>query len=63
MVLVSKQGIKRTEMQSNFRQHQFNTMPKQVGVIASYWSAINGGSLSLDRTPEINTRVREGWDG
>ena len=46
-------------MQSNFRHHQFNTMPKQVGVIASYWSAINCGSLSsLDRTPEI-TRVRE----
>jgi hypothetical protein len=40
-------------MQSNFRHHQFNTMPKQVGVIASYWSAINCGSLlSLDRTPE-----------
>ena len=49
-------------MQSNFRQHQFNTMPKQAGVIASYWSAINCGSLSsLDRTPEI-TRVQEGWD-
>jgi hypothetical protein len=39
-------------MQSNFRQHQFNTMPKQAGVIASAWSAINSGSLSLDRTPE-----------
>jgi len=49
-------------MQSNFRQHQFNTMPKQVGVIASCWSAINLDSLSYDRTPEI-TRVREGWDG
>jgi len=48
-------------MQSNFRQHQFNTMPKQVGVIASYWSAINCGSLSsLDRTPEITVGFREG---
>jgi hypothetical protein len=46
-------------MQSNNR-HQFNTMPKQVGVIASCWLAIN--SLSYDRLPEI-TRVREGWDG
>jgi hypothetical protein len=50
-------------MQSNIRHQHFNWMPKQVGVIASYWSAINGGSLSsLDRTPEINSRVREGWD-
>jgi hypothetical protein len=49
-------------MQSNIRHQHFNTMPKQVGVIASYWLAINSGSLSsLDRTPEI-TRVREGWD-
>jgi hypothetical protein len=39
-------------MQSNFRHQQFNTMPKLAGVIASNWSAINGGSLSLDRTPE-----------
>ena len=45
-------------MQSFNRHQQFNTMPKQAGVIASNWSAINGGSLSYDRTPEI-TRVRE----
>ena len=46
-------------MQSNVRHQHFNWMPKQVGVIASYWSAINCGSLlSLDRTPEIS-RVRE----
>ena len=45
-------------MQSNFRQHQFNTMPKQVGVIACGWLSINAGSLSYDRTPEI-LRVRE----
>jgi hypothetical protein len=48
-------------MQS-FNRHQFNTMPKQAGVIACSWLSINGGSLSYDRTPEI-TRVREGWDG
>jgi hypothetical protein len=47
-------------MQSCNRHHQFNTMPKQVGVIASYWSAINGGSLSLDRTPEISSGFLEG---
>jgi hypothetical protein len=47
-------------MQSNFRHNQFNTMPKQVGVIASYWSAINCGSLSsLDRTPEISPGSQE----
>jgi len=44
-------------MQSNHR-HQFNTMPKLAGVIACSWSAINSGSLSYDRTPEINSRVR-----
>jgi len=49
-------------MQSNVRHQQFNTMPKQAGLIASNWSTINGGSLSYDRTPEIS-RVREGWDG
>jgi len=50
-------------MQSCNRHHQFNTMPKQVGVIASYWLSINAGSLSsLDRTPEI-IGVQEGWDG
>jgi hypothetical protein len=48
-------------MQSNCKHHQFNTMPRQVGVIASSWSAINLDSLSYDRLPEI-TRVREGWD-
>jgi len=46
-------------MQSNFKHQQFNTMPKLAGVIACSWSAINGGSLSYDRTPEINSRVRE----
>jgi hypothetical protein len=46
-------------MQSNFRQHQINTIAKQVGVMSPCWSAIN--SLSYDRLPE-NTRVREGWD-
>jgi hypothetical protein len=41
-------------MQSIFRQHQFNTIAKQGGVMPSYWLAINCGSLlSLDRTPEI----------
>ena len=45
-------------MQSNFRHQQFNTMPKQAGVIASNWLSIDCGSLSYDRTPEI-LRVRE----
>jgi hypothetical protein len=49
-------------MQSCNRQHTFNTMPKQAGLIASGWSAINCVSLSYDRTPEI-TGVQEGWDG
>ena len=44
-------------MQSNFRHQLFNTMPKQVGVIASNWLAINSDSSSYDRTPEIR-RVR-----
>jgi hypothetical protein len=44
-------------MLSNFRQEHFNPMPKQAGVIASCWLAINN-SLSYDRTPEI-TGVRE----
>ena len=45
-------------MQSNFRQQQFNTIAKHGGVMPSYWLAINAGSLSSDRTPEI-TGVRE----
>jgi hypothetical protein len=45
-------------MQSFNRHQQFNTMPKQAGVIASNWLSIDVGSLSYDRTPEI-TRVRE----
>jgi len=44
-------------MQSNVKHQQFNTMPKQAGFIASNWLAINCGSLSYDRTPEIS-RVR-----
>jgi len=59
MVLVTKKEKRELKMQSNFRHQLFNTMPKQAGVIASCWSAINGGSLSYDRTPEINSRVRE----
>jgi hypothetical protein len=43
-------------MQSFNKHQQFNTMPKQAGVIASNWSEINVGSY--DRTPEI-TGVRE----
>jgi hypothetical protein len=61
MVLEHKR-IKKSKMQSFNRQHTFNTMPKQAGVIASGWSTINCGSLSYDRLPEI-IRVREGWDG
>ena len=37
----------------NFR-HQINTIAKQGGVMPSYWLAINSGSLSFDRTPEIS---------
>ena len=40
-------------MQSFNRHQQFNTMPKQAGVIACGWLSINAGSLSYDRTPEI----------
>ena len=59
MVLVSNKRInEKLKMQSNFRHQQFNTMPKQAGVIACSWLSINGGSLSYDRTPEIS-RVRE----
>ena len=59
MVLFMKQKVlKRNKMQSFNRHQQFNTMPKQAGVIASNWSTIDCGSLSYDRTPEI-TRVRE----
>jgi hypothetical protein len=48
-------------MQSNFRHQQFNTMPKQAGVIASNWLSIECGSLSYDRTPEgITPGSREG---
>jgi hypothetical protein len=49
-------------MQSIFRQHQFNAIAKQGGVMPSYWLAINTGSLSNDRTPEIAGST-EGWDG
>ena len=44
-------------MQSNVKHQQFNAMPKLAGLIASGWQAINCGSLSYDRTPEIR-RVR-----
>jgi hypothetical protein len=47
-------------MQSSNRHQQFNTMPKQAGFIASVWLAINCGSLSYDRTPEITQGSREG---
>ena len=38
-------------MQSFNRHQQFDTMPKQAGVIASNWLSIECGSLSYDRTP------------
>jgi hypothetical protein len=54
----NEKGLKRKKMQSNVKHQQFNTMPKLAGLIASGWLAINCGSLSYDRTPEIH-RVRE----
>ena len=58
MVLVNmfERDFKRNKMQSFNKHQQFNTMPKQAGVIASNWSAITVDSY--DRTPEIR-RVRE----
>jgi hypothetical protein len=49
-------------MQSTFRQHQFNTIAKQGGVMSPSWLAIN--SLNCDRTPEgyITQGFQEGWD-
>jgi hypothetical protein len=47
-------------MQIVARHQQFNTMPKQAGVIASNWLSIECGSLSYDRTPEITQGSREG---
>ena len=58
MLFMKTKGFKRNKMQSCNKHQQFNTMPKQAGVIASNWSAIDCDSLSYDRTPEI-TRVRE----
>jgi hypothetical protein len=57
-ILNDEKGLKRKKMQSNVKHQQFNTMPKLAGLIASGWLAINCGSLSYDRTPEIR-RVRE----
>jgi hypothetical protein len=51
-------GFKRNKMQNIARHQQFNTMPKQAGLIASNWLTIDCVSLSYDRTPEI-TGVRE----
>jgi hypothetical protein len=53
MVLTNnlKEILRENKMQSCNRHNQFNTMPKQVGVIASYWLAINTISLESDRTP------------
>jgi hypothetical protein len=48
-------------MQSCNRQHQFNTIAKQGGVMPSYWLAINTISLESDRTPRLGSS--EGWDG
>jgi hypothetical protein len=48
-------------MQSTFRQHQFNTIAKQVGMSACGWLAIN--SLNSDRTPSegyISSGFQEG---
>ena len=45
----SERKQKRNKMQSTFRQHQFNTIAKQGGVMPSCWLAIN--SLNSDRTP------------
>lgn len=61
-VNILKENLRENKMQSTVKHQQFNTMPKLAGFIASGWQAINCGSLSYDRTPEI-TRVREGWDG
>jgi hypothetical protein len=38
-------------MQSTFRQHQFNTIAKQGGVMSPTWLAINSLSINGDRTP------------
>jgi len=47
-------------MQSFNRQHTFNAIAKQGGVMPSYWLAIESICLSLDRTPRIGSS--EGWD-
>ena len=47
-------------MQNIARHQLLNCTAKQAGVMPSVWSAINGGSFSYDRTPEITPGSREG---
>ena len=63
MVFVNKfkRDFRENKMQSCNRQHQFNTIAKQGGVMPSYWLAINTISLESDRTPRLGSS--EGWDG
>jgi hypothetical protein len=42
-------------MQSFNRQHTFNAIAKQGGVMPSYWLAIESISLSNDRTPSLGS--------
>ncbi len=44
-------------MQSFNRQHTFNTIAKQGGVMPSYWLAITSISLGNDRSPEMSGSI------
>lgn len=48
-------------MQSFNRQHTFNTIAKQGGVMPSYWLAIESISLSNDRTPSSGSMEGSGY--
>ena len=57
MVLTNKfeRDFRENKMQSFNRQHTFNTIAKQGGVMPSYWLAIESISLSNDRTPSLGS--------
>jgi hypothetical protein len=59
--MVLTNNFKRKQMQSTFRQHQFNTIAKCGGVMPSYWLAINTISLESDRTPSLGFREGAGY--
>ena len=63
MVLTNflKEILRENKMQSFNRQHTFNTIAKQGGVMPSYWLAIESISLGNDRSPSSGFREGAGY--